>query len=167
MNRSFHIGVSGVRKQKQSEFPLPTGMKKRVYDFFKDELGRKIKKEFVALRAKTFGYLKDDDSEKKKAKGTKMCVIKHKLMFENYKECLFNGEVISKSQQIFNSHHHKVYTEEDNKIALSSDDDKRLQTLVGIELYPYGTNAFKVWENEMMAVRDLFVENYTNFLILW
>ena len=59
-----------------------------------------------------------------------------------------------------------MYTEEDNKIALSSDDDKRLQTLVGIELYPYGTNAFKVWENEMMAVRDLFVENYTNFLIL-
>ena len=41
-------------------------------------------------------------------------------MFENYKYCLFNGEVISKSQQRFKSDHHKVYTEEVNKIGLSS-----------------------------------------------
>ena len=93
MNRSFHIGVSDVRKQKQSECPLPIGLKKRVYDFFKDELGRKTRKEFVALRAKTFGYLTDDDSEKKKAKGTKKCVIKHKLVVENYKDFLSNGEL--------------------------------------------------------------------------
>ena len=38
-------------------------------------------------------------------------------------------------------------TEEVNKIALSSNDDKRLQTLDGIETYPYGTNAFKVCES--------------------
>ena len=38
---------------------------------FKDELGRKIMKEFVGLRAKTWAYLLDDDSEHKKAKGTK------------------------------------------------------------------------------------------------
>ena len=38
---------------------------------FKDELGGKIIKEFCALRAKTYAYLMDDDSEKKKAKGTK------------------------------------------------------------------------------------------------
>ena len=40
-----------------------------------------------------------DDSEVKKAKGTKKCVKKRKLMFENYKDCLFNGEVILNSQQ--------------------------------------------------------------------
>ena len=40
-----------------------------------------------------------------------------------------------------------------NKIALSNDDDKRLQTFDGIETYPYGTNAFKVCKSEMMAVR--------------
>ena len=43
--------------------------------------------------------------------------------------------------------------EEVNKIALSNDDDKRLQTFDGIETYPYGTNAFKVCKSEMMAVR--------------
>ena len=45
-------------------------------NLFKDELGGKIIKEFCALRPKTYVYLMDDDSEKKKAKGTKKCVIK-------------------------------------------------------------------------------------------
>ena len=54
-------------------------------------------------------------------------------------------------------------TEEANKIALSSNDDKRLQTFDGIETYPYGTNAFKVCEIQMMTVRGLFVENYADF----
>ena len=71
-------------------------------------------------------------------------------MFENYKDCLFNGEVILKSQQRFKSDHHKVYTEEVNKIALSSNDDKRLQTFDRITTYPYETNAFKVCESEML-----------------
>ena len=79
-------------------------------------------------------------------------------MFENYKDCLFNGEVILKSQQRFKSDHHKVYTEEVNKIALSSNDDKRLQTSDRIKTYPYGTNAFKVCESEMLMVKDLFFE---------
>ena len=76
-------------------------------------------------------------------------------MLENYKDCLFNGEAILKSQEIFKSDHHKVYTEEVNKIALSSDDDNRLKTFDGIETYPYGTNTFKVCESEMIAVRWL------------
>ena len=51
--------------------PFQIGMNKRVYGFFKDELGGKIMKEFVALRAKTYAYLTDDDSGEKIAKGTK------------------------------------------------------------------------------------------------
>ena len=48
----------------------------------------------------------DDDSEKKKAKGTKKCVIKRRIMFENYKDCLFKNKIILKSQQEFKSDHH-------------------------------------------------------------
>ena len=51
-----------------------------------------------------------------------------------------------------------MYTEEVNKIASSSSDDKRLQTSDKITTYPYGTNAFKVCESEMIVVRDLFVK---------
>ena len=72
-------------------------------------------------------------AKRKKLKELKKDVIKRKLMFGNYKDRLLNGEVISKSQQRFNSDHHKVYTEEGNKIALSSDDDKRLQALDGLK----------------------------------
>ena len=99
-------------------------------------LGGKIIKEFVGLRAKIYPFLTDDDGEEKKCKGTKMCVIKRELMFKNHKDCLSNGEVILKSQQRFISDHHRVYTEEVNKIALSSNDDKKLQTFDGIETYP-------------------------------
>ena len=56
-------------------------------------------KEFCALRAKTYSYLMDDDSEVKKSKGTKKCVIKRELLFENYTDCLFNDKIILKLQQ--------------------------------------------------------------------
>ena len=83
-------------------------------------------------------------------------------MFVNYKDSLFNDKIILKSQQRFRSDHHRVCTEEVNKIALSSNDDKRLQTFDKITTYPYGTNAFKVCESEMMIVRDFFVKNYAD-----
>ena len=76
----------------------------------------------------------------KKQKGTKKCVIKTRLMLKNYKDCLFNDRSILKSQQRFKSDYHNVYTEEINKIALSSNDDKRLQTFDRITTYPYGIN---------------------------
>ena len=68
--------------------PLPKGKNKKVIGLMKDELGGKIMTKFVGLRAKTYSYLIDDGSEDKKAKGTKKCVIKRKLKFENYKNCL-------------------------------------------------------------------------------
>ena len=71
-------------------------------------------------------------------------------MFENYKDSLFNDEVIIRSQQRFRSYNHKVYTEEVNKIALSSNDDKRIQTYDKVTTYPYGTNMLKVCENQML-----------------
>ena len=49
--------------------------------------------EFAGLRAKTYTYLMVDDSEHKKAKGTKKCVIKRRLMRKNYKDCLFNNKI--------------------------------------------------------------------------
>ena len=133
--------------------PLPIGKNKNVIGLFKDELGGRIMKEFCALRAKTYSYLMDDNSEVKKSKGTKKCVIKREVMFENHKDCLFNNKIILNSQQRFKSDHHKVYTEEINKIALSSNDGKKLQTSDRINAYPYGTNAFKVCESKMLNGR--------------
>ena len=80
----------------------------------------------------------DGGSNHKKAKGTKKCVIKQKLMFENYKDCLFNDKNVYRSQERFESYYHDVYTEEVNKISLSSNDDQGLQTPDKITKYPYG-----------------------------
>ena len=86
-----------------------------------------------------------------KPKGTKKCIIKRWLMFKNYKDCLFNNKIILQWQQRFKSDYHNVYTEQINKIALGSNDDKRLQTFDKIIIYPYRTNAFKVCESEMLS----------------
>ena len=81
-------------------------------------------------------------------------------MFENYTDCLLNDKIILKSLQKFKSDHHKVYTEEANRIALINNDDKRLQTFDGTETYPYETNAIKVCGNKMLIVKDLILKNY-------
>ena len=127
---------------KNDKRPLQIGVNKKVIGMFKDELGGKIMKEFCAIRAKTYIYLMEDDSEMQKAKGVNRCVIKGRLMFKNYKDSLFNNKTIMRSQLRFKSDHHSVYTEEVNKITLSSDDDKRLQTFDRVTTYTYGTNAF-------------------------
>ena len=53
-------------------------------------------KEFIRLRANTYSYLKDNNDKDKKAKGTKKCVIKRKLKFEDYKNCLEAAQIENK-----------------------------------------------------------------------
>ena len=79
-------------------------------------------------------------------------------MVQNFKNCLFNNKTVYRSKERFKSYNHDVYTEEVNKIALSNNDDKRLQTFDGITTYPYGLNVLKVCESEMLMVKDLFFE---------
>ena len=143
---------------KKGDRPLRISKNKRIIDMFKDELKDKIMTEFCALRPKHMLKKLDDDTEFKKAKGTKSSVIKRELVFENYKDSLFNDKIILRSQQRFRSDHHRVYTEEVNKIALSSNDDKRIQTYYKITTYPYGKNIFKICENEMLLKNKFIVK---------
>ena len=61
-------------------------------------------------------------------------------MFQNFKNCLFNNKTVYRSQERFKSYNHDVYKEEVNKIALSSNDDKRIQTSDRITTYPHETS---------------------------
>ena len=118
--------------------PLPTGKNKKIIGLMKDELSGKIITEFVTLRPKTYSFLTDDGKEDKKAKGTKKCVVKKLIRFNDYKKCLLNDEVMLKPQQRFISKKHDVYTENINTIALSNNDDKRIVSSNKITSYPYG-----------------------------
>ena len=103
--------------------PLPVGKNKEVIGLMKDELGGKIMKEFVSLRPKMYSY-KVGNSEPKKCKGIKKCVVKCTINFDDHKRCLFSGEHSHRSQLLFRSHKHEVKTLEVNKLALSREDNK-------------------------------------------
>ena len=133
------------------ERPLAEEKKKKVIGLMKNELGGKIMTEFVALRLKTYSYLMDDGASDKKAKEAKKYVIKRRLKFNDCKDCLLNNEIVLKSQQRFKSERHDIYTEEINKIALSSNGDKRSQTFDRITSYPYGTSVGKVCKTELLS----------------
>ena len=64
---------------------------------------------------------------------------------------LLNNEVILELQRIFKSEAHNVYTEEINKIAISCNDDKRLQTFDRITSYRYGSCVEKVCKTEILS----------------
>ena len=106
------------------------GLNKKVIGTMKDELGGAIMTEFVTLRPKMYTY-KTGESESKKCKGIKKCVIRKTISFGDYKNCLLSGEASYRSQLMFRSSKHEVRTLEANKLALSRDDDKHI-TVNGI-----------------------------------
>ena len=123
------------------ERPLPIGKNKKVIGLMKDELGGKIMKEFISLRPKMYSY-RVEESEPKKCKGIKKCVVKKTITFEDYKRCLFEGINIHRSQMMFRSKKHKIKTLEVNKLALSREDNKRI-TINGVVSYARGH--YRVW----------------------
>ena len=121
--------------------PLPIENNRKVFGLMKDELGGKIMKEFISLRPKMYSY-RVEESELKKCKGIKKCVVKKTITFEDYKRCLFEGINIHRSQMMFRSKKHKIRTLEVNKLALSREDDKRI-SIDGIDSLAMGH--YKVW----------------------
>ena len=122
---------------------IHTGMNKKLIGMFKDEAGGMIIIEFVGLRAKLYAYLTENDDEVKKGKGIKKEVIKKKIKFNNYKECLLTGEKQYRKMNVIRSHLHDVYTETINKVALSADDDKRIICKDKISTLAYGHYSLK------------------------
>ena len=121
--------------------PLPIGKNKKVIGLMKDELGGKIMKESVSLWPKMYSY-RVGNSEPKKCKGIKKCIIKRTISFDDYKRCLFSGESSHRSQLLFRSRKHEVRMLEVNKLVLSREDDKRI-SINGVASYAIGH--YKVW----------------------
>ena len=82
--------------------------------------------EFVGLRAKLYSYKMLDGSVEKKCTGVTKNVTKMSIQFDDYREYLFSRKEQHRKMNVIRSHCHEIYIEEINKIALSSDDDKRV-----------------------------------------
>ena len=105
---------------------IPTGLNKKVIGMFKDEVGGRQITHFIGLRPKLYSFKIEEDKDVRKCKGIKKNVVSKGITFEHYFECLFTGEKQMRSMKIIRSENHDIYSKEVNKIALSSEDDKRI-----------------------------------------
>ena len=103
----------------------------------KDELGGKMMKELVGLRAKTYSYLIDDGSGDKKGKSTKKCAIKAKLKFEKHENFLEAAPLENKINHLEKNktgvHSLKKYHKEfikNNKLMLKENKDFKLKGII-------------------------------------
>ena len=120
---------------------------KKAIGLTKDELRGKIMTGFSALRPKLYAYRKLDtrldNSEDKKCKGIKKCVVKKTISFDDYKNCLLDSKSksIYRSQLMFRNNKHEIHTVEVNRVALSRDDDKWIFKKDGISTLARGHNS--------------------------
>ena len=145
----FYLDINKDVKKKfvTSNYPedhpseIKTGVNKKVIGKFKDEAGGLQITHFIGLRPKLYTF-KVEQKERKnvpkkflpfkgkeeegKAKGVKKNVIKKSLSFEDYKKCLFTGDELMKEMNIIRSQNHDIFSMTVNKVALSTNDDKRL-----------------------------------------
>ena len=131
--------------------------------------------EFVLLRPTLYSYEKLDGSEDKKCKGIKKCVVKKTSTFEDYKNCLFEDSTeyrghqgpyetpfciaaldphgVYRSQLMFQSIRHEIFTLEVHKVALNKDDDKHIAKKDGISTLARGHKDLS-WSS---TLRELFL----------
>ena len=129
---------------------------------FKNEAGGKQIVEFVGFRAKLYSYKMLDGSVDKNVRGNKEC-YKRSIQFDDYREYLFSRKEQHRKMNDIRSHCHQIYTEEINKIALSSDDDKRVIMADGIHTLAYGHTNLKEIVNKKMSyneIPDILVDSF-------
>ena len=153
--------------------PLETGLNKKVLGKFKDEMDGNIITEFVTLCPKVYAINYEEYDFKnsnhkiktsKRAKGTKKCVIKKDLHFDDYMLALFGEKTIMRDQIRFKSDCHNIYTVKVNKVALRNRDNKRLQDYDKVTRYPIGINPYIVCKSEMKI--KLKLNNHCNSTVL-
>ena len=141
------------------EYKKKASVNKKVIGKMKNELGKGHMNEFIAISPEVYAYkqiqVDGTVSEDKKARGTSKTVTKKTLIFDHYKNCLFNNEIVKCTQYRIKSTPSSVDTVQINEIALKNNENKRLKSFNGIAAYPYGTSAFIVWIEELKVKQAL------------
>ena len=119
----------------------------------KDECKGKVMIKFAGLRSKVYCLqMHGQKEEVKKAKGVKTSVIQSTIKYEDYVDCLFNNIEKGRKQKNIRSRLHVVRTEEQTKIALSPDDDKRHLLHEQTDTLPWGH--YSINEGEVRLERQ-------------
>ena len=106
---------------------------------FKDEAGGEQIYEFAGLRSKLYSCKMFAVYEEiKKCKGIRKTVVKIGITHDDYIQCLFTKRKQYKRMNVIRNYNHDMYTEEVNKVALSTDDDKRYILKDEIHTLAYG-----------------------------
>jgi hypothetical protein len=133
-----------------SEYPAEyhSDQNKKVIGKFKDELAEggklKILTKATFLLPKTYNMkawdpIKKKETEtKKKAKGTKKCVVKNEVKFYDFNNSLLCNQEVYRTQHLIRSKKHQVFTIEQTKKVLSNKDDKRYTLPDKVTTYPWG-----------------------------
>lgn len=124
------------------DHPCFSNENKKVVGKMKDELNGVLISEHVGLKAKMYAldtmHPKPEDKEIRKAKGTSKSYVKNKLTFQAYKDVLHSRKITQASVNKIQSKNHQLYTQNQNRIALSPYDDKRYVLNDGIHTLAYG-----------------------------
>jgi hypothetical protein len=99
-------------------------MNKKVIGQMKDETSGIPITEFVGLRSKLYAFKTAQDDVQKRVKGIKKSVVEREIKIEDYKNALFQDEVVYRKMNIIQSEKHHVYTRQINNVALCGKDDK-------------------------------------------
>jgi hypothetical protein len=117
---------------------LYDGTNNKVIGKFKNESVKQIK-EFVGLRSKLYSFIADgDDHKHNKCKGVKKYVVENELTINDYKHTMNSRESKKVSQNGIRSYNHQIFTETQNKTALSACDDKVYISDNNIDTFNFG-----------------------------
>ena len=100
-----------------------TCLRPKMYAYEMDEYDGMCEKEFCDGRCGKKGCVGNGG---KKCKGIKGIVVKTKMTNDHYKDCLFNDKTYLAKFNVLRSRKHDITTEQVTKVALSSNDDKRI-----------------------------------------
>ena len=110
----------------------------KVIGKFKNESVKQIT-EFIGLRSKLYSYAVDKDSHShNRCKGVKRNVVENELTIKDYKHTLETRESKKVTQNNIRSYGHQLFTEKQEKIALSAKDDKVYICDDNIHTYSFG-----------------------------
>jgi hypothetical protein len=129
-----HLDLSNYPK----DHPLYDPLNNKVPGKFKNEHPDVTLTKFVGLRAKCYALEGVNGAVCKRAKGCKKSVVAAELSIQDYEECLGSGSRIMRNQHLLRSKQQTIYTVRQNKVALSSHDDKRCVSEDGVDSTPWG-----------------------------